>query len=525
MATMRFFCLWLVLATLALAQPKSPNTLEREQFLLPKVVMRVFDVILPENLETPQQFRAALYIDLAAWNAWCNYHPTAVDIFGRSRFRRPAREHTIQNKNIATVFAVFRVYEASPQSFGDDSRIAEYRKAIEELGYDPDDNSTDMTTAVGIGNRAGRDTARLMLMDGWNSQGDLSGTQDNYLLPFRDYTGYVPKNSPWKIRFPFRWQPLLENNGLGFFFRQESVTPFAGSAIAFSQTKQEMNRRKLRLPFARPNAPVHRALKRDVRLLKKLATDVLNTSAHLTEEQRIYAELFDNKIKAFKQGEDEVLGISTAIRFAILAPNLDFNIDQEMIYTLASGIAAFDSMVAAWKEKRRLDAVRPTGQTMKFLFGDAKVKVWGGPGKDPVEIDAGEWQPYIRTMPHAEFPSGSSCTCSTIVEHALVTTNFTDDMPLEFTIPKGSSRFYPGEVPENDMVVKIDRLSDWSKLCGQSRLWAGVHFEPSIKAGENLCRGIGKASQDVVDQLVAGKLDAKWLSWLPEDFERFWEED
>ncbi|KAI0562900.1 PAP2/haloperoxidase-like protein [Gracilaria domingensis] len=522
---MRFISVLLLFATLALGQEKSANTLEREQFLLPRAVSTVFDVILAEDLETPQQFRGALYIDIAAWNAWCNYHPTAVDIFGRSRFKRPACEHTIENKNIATVVAVFRIYEASPQSFGGDSRIPAFREFIEELGYDPDDRSTDMTTAIGIGNRAGFDTARLMVMDGWNSQGDLTSSQENYVQPFADYTGYVPKNNPWRIRFPFRWQPLLENNGRGFFFRQESVTPFAGSAIAFSQTKQEMKDRKVRLPFARPNAPIQKALKRDVRLLKSLAMDVLNTSAHLTEEQRIYAELFDNKIKAFKVGESQVLGISTALRFALLNPNLDHNIDEDMIYVLGSGIAAFDSMVAAWKEKRRLDAVRPTGQTMKFLFGDSKVKVWGGPGKGAVEIDAGEWQPYIRTMPHAEFPSGSACTCSTLVEHALINTNFTDSMPLELTIPKGSSRFYPGQVPENDFVVKIDRLSDWSKLCGQSRLWAGVHFRPSVEAGENLCRGIGKASQDLVDKLVAGESDAKWLSWLPENIERFWEED
>lgn len=523
---MRIFCLSLLFFGLAFAQ-KSENTIDRESAVLANVVFpQVFDVILVDLLETPIQFRASLYVNMAVWNAWCNYHPTAADIFGRTRFKRTAKEHTRENKNTAVLFSLFRTYEASPHSFGGPTGIPVFRNIIKEMGFDPDDRSTDLTTPIGIGNRAGLDTARLMATDGWNAEGDLTATQDNYLQPFSDYTGYTPKNTPWKIKFPFKWQPLLENNGRGFFFRQESVVPFAGSAIAFSQTKQEVNRRRIKSPFARSSAAVGKALPKDIRLLKKLARDVMRVSATLTEEQRVFAELFDNKAKSFRTQENRagIPSIAAAIGFGVVTPFLDLNMDNDIIYGMGAAIASFDSVVTAWKEKSRIDSIRPTAQTMKFLFGDNKFKVWGGPGKSPVTIKAGEWQPYIRTMPHSEFPSGSSCTCSTLVEHALINTNFTDNLPFTFTVPKGSSKFYPGQVPEKDVVIKIDRLSDWAKLCGESRLWAGVHFAPSVKEGEDLCRGIGRSSQDFVHTLAAGKLDAKWLTWLPEDMEKFWEE-
>lgn len=525
---MRAAIIFMLLFGVALAQNKTENTIDRESSVFGYVAFpRVFDGVTIDNLETPVQFRGILYLSFAAWNAWCNYHPTAADIFGRTKFKRPAAEHTRENKNIAVLYSLYRVYQSSPHSFGGPQGLPVYRRLMKELGFDPNDRSMDMTTAVGIGNRAGRDTARLMRMDGWNSEGDITGTPDNYRMPFFDYTGYVPKNRPWSLRYPFRWQPLLENNGRGFFFRQESVTPFAGSAIAFSLSPEEVKRRRVRSPYKKGSVHMGNALPEDLMTLKKNAEEVLEVSSKLTEMEMIYAELFDNKAKAFRTEENPagLGGIATAIRFNIVTPALDLNLDEEMIYGLGSNIATFDSMVAAWKEKRRVDAVRPTGQTMKFLFGDKKVKVWGGPGKKAVKIRPEDWTPFIRTMPHAEFPSGSSCACSAVVEHALLNTGNKNDFPFKFTVPKGSSKFYPGQLPSKDTEVVLEKLTDWADLCGKSRLYAGVHFKPAIQAGEDLCRGIGQSAQEMVEKLAAGRLDRTWMKWLPKDADKFWERE
>lgn len=485
---------------------------------------QIFDGLIVNNLETPIQFRALLYVNLATYNAWCNYHPTAADIFGRTRSKQPPSEFTTENKNTAILYALLRVYEASPQSYGGASGLPKFRELFQDRGLDPFDTSIDTSSPIGVGNREGFDTARLAAVDKWNDDGLRTATQPLYALPFQDYSEYTPRNTPWSIRFPFRWQPLLETNGVGFFFRQEHVVPFAGDTLSFTITPQQLNRRRVKSPYIRPDATVKTALGRDWSLLRREARQVFKTSRKLTEKQRLLAELFDSKFNAFKTQEDPfgTASIAAAVRFFILGPALDFSLDREVIYGLAANIASFDAMIAVWREKRRQDAIRPTGQTMNLLFGNQTFTVAGAPYEKPVVITAGEWQPYIRTMPHSEFPSASACTCSAIIEHALVVTGGRDEIPYNVTILKGSSKFASG-FPREDVTIPINRLSEWSQLCGVSRLWAGVHFEPAVEAGKELCAGIGERAEEVVQSFVAGKGDMTWLSWLEEGTDRFWE--
>lgn len=515
----------LLLLTLVVAQ--TDNQKERESgIFFSKIFPRVFDRTASSGLETPIQIRAFLYMNLAAWNAWSNYHPSAVDIFNRTRFKRPESEHTLQNKNVAMMFAMFRCYEVSPVSFGGPSHLEEYRKIIREEGYDPEDRSMNLLSPVGIGNREGYDTARLMAIDGWNADGSLTATDETYRIPFQDYTGYTPKNSPWGISYPFRWQPVLESNAKGFFFRQEFVVPQIGTSLAFGFSPSEVENRRLASPFENQDAKIGEEKTVDQNKLRFNAMDVLQRSAKLSEKQQILAEFFDNKVKAFQTSDNPagVAAIAAAIRFAVLPKALDWGFDDDVIYGLGANIVTYDATLLAWKEKRRLDAVRPTGQTMKYLFGEKKMRVWGGAGKRPVMIRPAEWQPYIRTMPHAEFPSGSACLCSALIEHAMENTGGRNNFQHSFVVPKGSSKFYPGKIPSKDTRITIKRLSDWAKLCGASRLWAGVHFRSSIPAGESLCSGAGKRAQEVVDGLLRGSSNGQWLQWLPDNVHRFWED-
>lgn len=507
---------------------QTPNEINRLKAIYPYVIFpRVFDKITTDGLETPIQIRAYFYINLAAWNAWSNYHPTAVDIFGRSRFKRPASEHTTRNKNVAVMFAQYRLYLASPQSFGGTSEIAEFRTIIREQGHDPDDDSKDMTTPVGIGNRIGYDTAKLMAIDGWNSEGDLTSSAKFYRLPFQDYTGYQPLNSPWEIKYPFRWQPVLETDDKGFFFRQEHVVPQLGrQTMLFSMSKDELMKRRAPSPYSDTSVRIGHEKPGDLSKFKHNAEKVFERSAKLTEYQRVMAEMMDNKVKTFRSsyGGTGIVAISPAFRFIMLPEALDWNLDDDMVYGLSSNIVSIESMSVVWKEKLRNDLIRPTGQTMKMLFGNRKFKVWAGPGKSkPVTITAGDWQPYIRTMPHSEYPSATACLCYALVEQALLVSGNNNSIPYKVTIPKGTSRFYPGKIPSKDFVLDIKTLTEWRKLCGISRLWAGVHFEPSIKAGRDLCRGIGRRVESVTAGFLSGKPRLYWMEWLPKGTEKFWE--
>lgn len=498
-----------------------------QQSIYPSVVLpRVFDPIATNKLETPIQIRCIFYINLAVWNAWSNYHPTAADIFGRTYFKRPSSEFTNSNKNIAILYSIFRMHQTNPNTCGGHSTMTEFRQIFYERGLNPDDRSMNMSTTIGIGNRAGYDTGRLMMADGWNSEGHLTMPQSQYRLPFQIFTEYEPKNSPWEIKYPFKWQPLLESNGKGFFFRQEHVTPQADRAMMFSFTKQELANRKTPSLYKNSSAIAGKERKDDLRHIKSLAVQTISTSARLNIRKRILAEFMDNKIKAFISDSNSsgVLSIASALRFDVLPKHLNWNMDDDIIYGIASSILSLDVTIIAWKEKRRNDNIRPTGQTMKYLFGDRRFRAWGGPGKRPVRIKAGNWQPYIRTMPHSEYPSGSACLCSSLVEHALIYTKGKNKLPFEVTIPKGSSQFHPGQMPPRDYKLTIPSLKSWSVLCSRSRLWAGVHFRPSLKAGSNLCRGAGRRAQDVVEALLSGKQTSTWQEWFPSDAPKFWED-
>ena len=75
--------------------------------------------------------------------------------------------------------------------------------------------------------------------------------------------------------------------------------------------------------------------------------------------------------------------------------------------------------IAAHNHRRQLmsspactvHARRPCGRRK---LGDELVETYAGPDRGVATIKAEEWQPFIRTMPHSEYPSASSCICEVI---------------------------------------------------------------------------------------------------------------
>lgn len=120
---------------------------------------------------------------------------------------------------------------------------------------------------------------------------------------------------------------------------------------------------------------------------------------------------------------------------------------------------------------------------MNLLFGTRNFKIWGGPGRPNEKIRAGLRKPVIGTMPHSEFPSAKAFICTDLIEHASILLKGRDVLPYSITFPNGISKFYPGMVPEQDIVISVNSVSEFEYLCGQSRLWAGVHFKESVDIG------------------------------------------
>ena len=112
-------------------------------------------------------------------------------------------------------------------------------------------------------------------------------------------------------------------------------------------------------------------------------------------------------------------------------------------------------------------------------------------------------------MPHAEFPSGSSCVCEassqalqliTELDSFADATGLAGPPALVLEVPEGSSKLEPGSVPSDDLNLMYSSWSEMSSVCGQSRLNGGMHFTKSVPAGADLCRPIGG---DIYDAFVA----------------------
>jgi hypothetical protein len=63
---------------------------------------------------------------------------------------------------------------------------------MEQLGYNPDENSLDTQTASGVGNAACKAVLDFRHEDGSSQLGELT----NSGVAYADYTGYMPMNDP-----------------------------------------------------------------------------------------------------------------------------------------------------------------------------------------------------------------------------------------------------------------------------------------------------------------------------------------
>ena len=103
----------------------------------------------------------------SVFDAWSRYDAKAKPFYLTSVERRPASEHTLKNKEIAISYAAYR---AMREYYFSDSVLL--RNKMIEFGLDPDDDSVDPTTAVGIGNLAAKAVIESRRSDGSNEDGN-----------------------------------------------------------------------------------------------------------------------------------------------------------------------------------------------------------------------------------------------------------------------------------------------------------------------------------------------------------------
>lgn len=421
-------------------------------------------------------FRFTTLLTNAWYEASAPYHPTAVGVYSRLG-RRPASEsETNRNINVALIYASYQILNDMLPEWQDS-----WDAMLTDVGLNPNDTSTDLTTAVGIGNAAGIAVIEGRANDGMNQKGNAGNKVYNN-QPYSDYTGYIPLNTANYFFAPSRWQPDVEKTSLGIFVEQHMITP----QYAFVEPYSFRNPKKFRFP-----KPWKSDYLRYPGSYEAQADEVIAISANLTDEQKLKAELFDNKL-------DSLASSIVFLGYAHNMPLLDY-LQLEFV----TNIASFDNGIVAWQEKTRYDSVRPFS-AIRWLKEGKILTSWGGPGKGTVDDMPGEeWLSYMQAADHPEYPSGSTCNC---YAHSQAARRFlgSDDLGFFIEYPQGSSKIEPGVTPAYDMTLSWATWSDFEEDCGLSRMWGGVHFRSAVEASAQYCGQFGDLAMDYMTTLIEG---------------------
>ncbi|WP_327309904.1 hypothetical protein OG730_42840 (plasmid) [Streptomyces sp. NBC_01298] len=432
--------------------------------------------------------RAAI---LAVFDALAPYHETAVGIYSQIPRRPSSEAATNRNMNIASIYAQLGIWKRLlPRNIG------RLRQLMVAFGLNPEDTSEDLSSPIGIGNVAAKTAWAALSHDGMNVLGNEGGREYN-LQPWADYTGYVPVNTPYKVTDASRWQPQLgAHNGrrvgggpgdMGIFVGQSFVTP------QIRLTKAHIFSDPSKYQLAAPNH-TDRA---NSRAYKRAVDEIIEASANLNDERKALAEIMDNKLWG--------IGFSSIV----VARNNDkvnaMDIFEWAHWTLQSILATFDTLIAAWHQKHKYDAVRPV-TAVRHVYGNRRITAWGGPGKGTVtNIRASEWSSYLPVSDHPEYPSGSTSICAAGSQTAR---RYFGSDELDWTIDfaAGSMLVEPGIAPAKDLKIHFNTFTDLDKACARSRVDAGVHFGTTVERSLEFGRKFGDMAHEFVKRQVEGNV-------------------
>lgn len=455
------------------------------------------------KMGAPMAARALAIVHTCMYDAWAAYDEHALGTQLRGALRRPASERTEANKERAISYAAYR---ALADVLPVDTESV-YKPLMRQLGYDPDDNSTDIETPTGIGNVACAAVLEYRHHDKSNQLGDMvssamqqegqprmamlqeaglrtghySGNEAGSPVgPYGDWSGYRPSNAPATVPArvapadPDHWEPLTYTDSTGSLVLQK----FSGAqwcfVTPFALTKGEEFRPTLDPPPAKYGSPEY----------QQQAEELITLSANLTDRQKMIAEYWsDGPFSEQPPGH--------WMRFAQYVSARDHHsLDDDVKMFFALNNAMLDASIAAWDAKRTYDSVRPV-TAISLLYRGKKIRAWGGPGKGTVEMDGSQWLPYqaatFPTPPFPEYVSGHS-TYSAAAARILALWTGSDHFSDSVTLPVGSSKIEPGTTPAQPITLKWETFNDAADEAGMSRQYGGIHFARADMAGRKLGR-------------------------------------
>jgi len=333
----------------------------------------------------------------AMFDAWAAYDDKAVGSRLGSALRRPEAERTLQNKQTAISYAslhALRFCYPESRAFLDERMRA--------FGYDPDAESDDVATPVGVGIRAANAVIAYRRRDGSNQFGDEQGGNGT---PYGDTTGYAPVNPTDRIVDPDRWQPIEFTLADGKKVTPGFLTPHWGNVKTFVIERADQFR-----PAPPPTT------KNDDALLREQTAQVLAFNNSLTHEQKAIVEFMRDGPRSTGQS-------GHWLRFAQDVSRRDkHDLDRDVKLYFAVANVAMDAFISCWETKRVYDSSRPWTLIRHYYAGQT-ITGWAGVEGGTKQMLAEEWRPYspesFITPPFPGYTSGHatvSGACSKMLE-------------------------------------------------------------------------------------------------------------
>lgn len=439
----------------------------------------------------------------AMYDAWSAYEATPISTVLGDTLQRPTSENTQANKQEAISFAAYRVLtELLP------TQTANLTARMNSLGYNPNNTSTDTTTAAGIGN-----TIAATLMNARRNDG--SNQLNNYV----DTIGYSTPNTPTQVVNIELWTPESVPIDSGSAL-QRYLTPHWGTVQSFSLTDNAQYRPPEIIRFlsdrnasadlqagtiTRANGtvvPISAALVGvDINpAFIQQAVDVVAFSANLTDEQKLIAEFWED-------GPGTPFPPGTWMEFGQDISQRDNNtLDEDVQLFFALGNAVMDAGIATWEAKLSYNSARPVrvirelgrlGLIGTDSNGDGvfEINAWGGPGLGTITIPATQFLTYQNPFgppspPFAEYTSGHSAFSAAGAEILRLFTG-SDVFGGSVTFAPGTSAFEPGITPVSPVTLSWDTFSEAAGEAGISRRYGGIHFLDGDIQGRILGRRVG----------------------------------
>ena len=417
-------------------------------------------------------------ISVSVFDAWSRYDEKAIPVYLNDVDRRPEKEHSLKNKEIAISYAAFRTMN---EYYYSDKKI--FEDFMITLGLDPKNESLNPNTPEGIGNLAAKAVIDARKGDGANQYGEEKGSNGE---PYFNYVGYEPVNSADKNVDPNRWQPKYFSDGKGGKFAPGCLTPYWDKVkpIALKSGDQ-----------FRPGPPPMIGSEQ----LEKEVKEVMEMQANLTDYQKALVEFM-------RDGPQSVQQAGHWLKFAQDVSRRDnHTLDQDVKMYFYNQVVAMDAFIASWDSKMFYDYARPYALVHEY-YNKQKIKAWGGEGKGIIEMDGKDWRPYSPEIflcpPFPSYVSGHSTISGGCAEALKIWTG-SDEFGSK-------SELVAGALTEPDnlgdtVILEFPTFTETAEMAGLSRVLGGYHIQADNLAGLELGRNVAKETWKFYKQHVGEK--------------------